>query len=184
MSRKATLVIVGVALVAFAILAAVVLWPVYLSYHYPIVRLPDDPDQLVVYSIDGAAFWRTDGKLTPELRKGELLHGYPILGKVDVSDAAQRRQIVAAMKNAVRSSTESPAACFIPRHAIRTTKGSDVIDVVICFQCHIYSMIYGQADGQTDAIRTISSSTQPLLDKLFSDAGVPLAPKDHPELIR
>jgi hypothetical protein len=47
------------------------------------LRLADDPDQLVVYSIDGAAFWRTDGELTPELRKGELLHGIPVIGKVD-----------------------------------------------------------------------------------------------------
>jgi hypothetical protein len=183
MSRKASLAVVSIALIAFAILAAVVLRPACLSYRYPIFRLPDDPDQLVVYSIDGAAFWRTEGELTPELRKGELLHGYPVLGKVDVSDAAQRRQIVAAVKNAAGRNPETKAACFIPRHALRTVKGSETMDAVICFECHNY-IVYRQANEKPRRTDVISSDTQPLLDKLFTEAGVPLGPKDHPELYR
>jgi hypothetical protein len=139
-------------------------------------RLRDDADQLILYSIDGPSFFKNEGQLTPEQARGEVLHGYPVLGKVEITDPEQRRAVISAVKDAVRNNTEKPSTCFIPRHAIRAAKSGETVDLVICFQCRNYEGYRnGQRDGGTVGI---SSSAQELLNKTLTDVGVPLSPKD------
>lgn len=142
----------------------------------PAGGLPADPDQLVVYSLDGPAHFKSEGELTPEQAKGEVLHGYPVLGKVDVADPARRREVVAAVAAAVRGAG-TQAKCFNPRHAVRTVAAGVTVDVVICFECGNYQGYRNgtRAPGPTPGI---SSAANPLLDQLLTDAGVSLAPKD------
>jgi hypothetical protein len=144
----------------------------------PVEQLPDEPDGLTVYSIDGPFAYRHDMELTPEQQKGEVLFGYPVLGKVEVTDPAQRRVVVAAIKEAARAQA-SMAACFIPRHAIRAAKGDRVIQLVICFQCSQY-WAFGDDRSSRVGSGLISRDAEPLLDQLLTAAGVPLASKDTP----
>jgi hypothetical protein len=136
--------------------------------------LPADPDQLILYSIDGPSYYKSDGVLTPDQEKGALHNRYPVLGKVEITEPKQRREIISALKTAVETPS-SRKACFIPRHAIRFIKGGKTIDLVICFQCSNYQ-IYRQ--GEYDSGGGIGDSVQPLFDEILRDAGVPLAAKD------
>jgi hypothetical protein len=131
-------------------------------------RLPDDPDQVILYSIHP-----DDRKLTPT-EKGESMHGYLVLGKVEVTDPERRRAIIAAIKAAVRDKSVVQVKCFSPEHAVRVVKGSETIDLVICFHCHNYQ---GYRRGElttTDGTPPISDSAQSLLDQTLREAGVPL----------
>src|SRR5436305_771733 len=100
-------------------------------------RLPDDPEELFVYSIDGHTYLENGRKLTPEQEKGETLHGWPVLGKVAIADSAQRKAVVEAIKEAVRN-PDPEARCFIPHHAIRSVKAGETVDLLICFSCLNY----------------------------------------------
>ena len=140
-------------------------------------RLDDDPDQLVLYSIDGPTYFRSEGVLPEGLAKGELLHGYPVLGKVEISDPEKRRAVVSAIKEAVRKKPEYGMNCFIPRHAVRSVKGGEEVVVLICFQCRNYE-IY--RDGEPDRVGSglISQEAKTLLNATLADAGVRLAAED------
>lgn len=143
----------------------------------PVNSLADEPDQLVLYSLDGPTWFKNEGELTPDQAKGEVLHGFPVLGKVEVTDPGRRREVIAAVKEAVRTNSEPEAKCFIPRHAVRTVKAGVTVDVVICFQCRNYEAHRG-GDKRVSGKGKISSAAQPRLDQVLTDAGVTLAPKD------
>jgi hypothetical protein len=140
-------------------------------------RLHEDPEQFILYSVDGRSYFKNEGQLTPDQVKGEILHGYPVLGKVEVTDRDQRQALVSAIKDAVRNNSEPEDKCFIPRHAIRSIKAGDTVDMVICFQCRNYQG-YRQDKPYPLDTRGISSRAKTLLDKTLADAGVPLAAKD------
>lgn len=140
-------------------------------------RFPDDPDELIVYSIDGPAWWKADDS-TPQGWEGEVLLGYPVLGQVEVTDAERRRAVLSALKKAA-GYAGGTAACFIPRHAIRVVKGGRVTHTVICFECRNYQVYRGES-RTTQEGGGISSDAQPVLDQILQDAGVPLAAKGGP----
>src|SRR5689334_1966387 len=73
------------------------------------------PDQLTLYSIDGR-----DPDRRQHLGSNEDYHGYPVLGKLEVADAAQRRQIMRALNEGITGSNGTSNKCFWPRHGIRT----------------------------------------------------------------
>ncbi len=139
-------------------------------------RLHDAPDQFILYSLDGPSYNKNEGQLTPDQMRGEILHGYPVLGKVEIADREQRQALVLAIKDAVRSHRKGQPqpGCFIPRHAIRSIKAGDTVDMVVCFQCVQYQG-YRQDKPYPVGTRPISSSAKTLLDKTLTDAGVPLA---------
>jgi hypothetical protein len=133
--------------------------------------LPDDPDRLILYSLDGMP----DEHRLAEAK--EFLYHFPVLGKVEVTDSRQRRELLAAVRRAIRKAPE-PAKCFWPRHAIRAVKGGMTVDVVVCFQCRTYDVSRAQ-ETLSGATLTIAPDPEPLFDKILADAGVPLAKKSH-----
>lgn len=140
----------------------------------PAEQLPDNPDELTLFSIDGPAAWKQDMQLTPEQQRGEVLFGYPVLGKVEVTDPGERRAVVTAIKEASRADV-GMGGCFIPRHAVRAVKAGRVIHLVVCFQCYRTEAHRGD---WTSRPGRISRDAQPLLNQLLTAAGVPLAPTD------
>ncbi len=139
--------------------------------------LPDDPDQLFLYSIDG----KHSNSKTPEEAKIAAgwpvvghLYDYPVLGKIEVTDRRQVRDILAAVRRAIRKAPEVGANCYWPRHVVRTVKGGETVDVVICFQCSRYQ-VYREGKRETEGTQKLSPDDEPLFDKLLSDAGIPLA---------
>jgi hypothetical protein len=80
---------------------------------------------------------------TPGDAAGERLYGYLVLGKAEVVDAAERAQIVSILDATAGKGT--PAKCFNPRHAVLATKGSDRVELVICYECAQIHVHHGLA---------------------------------------
>ncbi|MBX3399912.1 MAG: hypothetical protein KF873_14305 [Gemmataceae bacterium] len=138
--------------------------------------IPDDADQLVLFSLDGTVEVADRSELEKPASKDKYLYGFPILGKVEVKDANQKREILTAIEKALQK-PPPPANCFWPRHAIRTVKGGKIQDFVVCFECNTYSVFHGVEPTGGMLTPAISNNPEPLLDKILSDAGVPLAKK-------
>jgi hypothetical protein len=142
----------------------------------PLAQLPDNPDELTLYSIDGPAMHVGDEERAKMQIQGEQIHGYPVLGKVVIQEDAKRREIISDIKHAMRF-PEAEHKCFIPRHLIRAVKNGETIDAVICFECRGYS---GYLEGRPLGWGKIAAWPQAKLDKILSDASVPLAKKLWP----
>jgi hypothetical protein len=134
-------------------------------------ELPNDPDELAIYSIDGPA--RFDHQVVDQL------YGFPVLGKVEVKDPVQRRDLVADIKWAMWL-PKNQARCFVPRHLIRTKKDGKTVDTLICFQCGKYSAYLDGLELTDRGTEAIAAWPQAKLDKILTDAGVPLPKKDWP----
>jgi hypothetical protein len=129
-----------------------------------------------LYSIEPPGFSEPDeddtGPLTREA--GETLRGYAVLGRVDLSEDSKRTAVIRAIDDGIRKGDE-PALCFRPRHAIRVEDDGKVVDYIICFECwQIYV-----CTGRQRTMEVTTSAPQKLLDRLLSDAGIPLATKDE-----
>lgn len=132
-------------------------------------RIPDDPDSLTLISIDGPETWK--GPTT-----GESLYAGHVLGQVEITDPVHRREIVAAVKEAIRNPHPDRLGCWMPRHVLRLVKNGKMIDLVICFECHAYT-IHVNHESQASAGGGIHPDGQAVLDKCLKDAGIPISPK-------
>ena len=116
--------------------------------------------------------------LHPEQKKDapkEAFHNWRVLGKTTVKDADTRKKLLDALANGAKDNDGKVADCFNPRHGIRVKTGDKTIDLVICFECY-QTEIY-VADKKAGGYNT-ERSPQPALDKVLTDAKVPL-PKDR-----
>jgi hypothetical protein len=105
---------------------------------------------------------------------GERLHGWRVLGKTTVADAATRGAVLTALKEAMERKGMD-AKCHYPRHAIRWQHYGKTFDLLICFECGNYQ-IY--RDGQrTPGSPPISGSAESAFDNALKQAGIPLAKK-------
>jgi hypothetical protein len=133
----------------------------------PISRI-DASEQLILYSIDGGDYEPGQAPKTDE-----IFHGYPVLGKVDITDTAKRKEVVAALRKGLANSDGKTSRCFSPRHAIRAVaKGGRTIDYVVCFQCDKVEAY----DGDSKTVLPVTREPQRVFNKHLSEAGVPLAP--------
>ena len=127
----------------------------------------DPPDSLTLYSIDGRDF-----KPGEEPQTEEKFHGYPVLGRVTFYDSEKRKEIFTALQTGISGSDGTMAACFWPRHAIRTSKNGNTTDYVICFEC-LQLTIFSGSSTKTEPT---TSKPQSVFNKELQEAGVPLAP--------
>lgn len=125
-------------------------------------------DRFTLYSIDGNV--APSAENAPD--DAPHFHGYPILGKVDLDSASDRRALVDALYDGIAASDGTAAACFIPRHAIRVVEGDHVTDYVICFECLAIEIYAGgqQTNEQTTA------APRPVFNRYLEQAAIPLAP--------
>lgn len=138
-------------------------------------RFRDNPDQLVVFSIDGPSYFKNEGELTEEQAKGELFHRYPVLGKTEITDLQQQQAIISAINEAIGTPPDVYPKCFIPRHAIRHVKGSRTTEMLICFKCRNYVLfINGKEQSGTRSLGGLDSPKE-LLNRALTDAGIPPA---------
>jgi hypothetical protein len=127
----------------------------------------DTPEWLILYSIDGRHF-----EPGQEPKTEEKLHGYPVLGKIEMADADKRKETVAALREGLAQSDGKMAKCFWPRHAIRTVEKGQTTDYVICFEC--YQLEVHQ--GSSKAVKPVTRKPQSVFNKHLKEAGIPLAP--------
>ena len=112
--------------------------------------------------------------LDPEHQKDppkDGFHGWKVLGKTTVKDADTRKALLAALDKGAMDNDGTVARCFDPRHGIRVKDGDKTIDLVICFECYQVKVFTGDKHAG-DFLTT--RSPQPALDKVLTDAKVPL----------
>ena len=119
------------------------------------------PDQLTLYSYKGL-------EEPSDISQG--VDSYHALGKLEVTDPKQRQQIINALNQGIADSDGEMAACFWPRHGLRTATNGVSRDYVICFECSQY-MVYEAGKIET---KPISPSPLATLNQILKDAKIPL----------
>jgi hypothetical protein len=99
----------------------------------------------------------------------KLFHGYRVLGRTKVKKGLERDELLQALRESIANSPLYYVYCFEPRHAIRTSVGAKMADLVICFSCNRIE-VYSPGNSRT----SISAAAQPSLDAALKRAGVPL----------
>lgn len=97
------------------------------------------------------------------------LHGYRVLGSAPIDDDAVRAQLVDALYRGIRESEGDAAACFNPRHGIRTVSDERTVEFVICFEClsmHLY------VDGTRHESILTSGSPASTFNDVLDDANI------------
>jgi hypothetical protein len=136
--------------------------------------VPDDPDEVTLFSIDGMSQRNPVDRDKPTDK--ELLYEFPVLGRVSITDPELRRRVVTAVKRDLDDDSDSTGhLCFQPRHVLRVVKSGRTIDLVICFQCNRYRAYVDGKQTRAEDL-PVGKSSQELLNKILTDAGVPLAP--------
>jgi hypothetical protein len=152
------------------ILFACIVCPVTIGCGVDSRDVLESADSITLYSIDGNDYFPPKKKPKTD----EEFHSYPVLGKVEVTDASKLRQLVVALKEGI-DEHGGGAKCFWPRHGVRVVRGNQWVDYVICFQCgNVYE--YTSASGAR--YKEEGNHRKPLketLNKYLTDAGVPLA---------
>lgn len=109
-----------------------------------------------------------NGKLSPET---ERLRGYGVLGKAAIDDAAKRRRLVEAVYEGLKGEGAGPAQCFWPRHGLRFVKGSETVELLICFEC---TWVYVYAPGAEHETRLLfGAGVKPVFDSILKPLKLP-----------
>jgi len=139
------------------------------------VAVLDAPDSFYLYSLHPEPFAlrpQTPQEATNEVRRlGENYHGFEILGRVEVVDPVQRKELVDALKQGVSEGKGPAPACFNPRHGIRAMKGGVTVDLVICFEC----ISMNEVMTSSRSLR-ISHSPQETFTRALKRTNLPLPP--------
>src|ERR1700722_15805107 len=133
------------------------------------LSLLESADRLTVYSIESDEHEREK-----ESNGGEKFYGYPVLGKVEVTEPSKRQELIAALKAGVTEHSLGNK-CFMPRHGVRAVRGNQRVDFVICFQCrNVYEY---SSTGDWNKEKGVNIVLKEVLNKYLTDAGIPLAPE-------
>jgi len=105
--------------------------------------------------------------LSPTSTKSDQsFHGYAVLGAAKISQTDTRRRLVSALRQSMRESDGTLAACFHPRHGIRATRNGKQVDLVICFECLSFELY-----GDSEETFLITSKPRTLFDEVLKSSG-------------
>lgn len=91
-----------------------------------------------------------------EEERMDRMHGYGVLGRAVMSDAASANALLAEIERGIEASGGTVADCFNPRHGLRVTVGETLWELVICYEC-LSMQVYRDGehvDGHTTVERT------------------------------
>lgn len=132
-------------------------------------KLPENVQKM----FEGAKEWELIS-LDPNTQDKEGFHGYKILGSTTIQGDATK-DVMKVLVKGIDDNQEAIAKCFIPRHGIRAKHDGKTVDLVICFEClHLHIYVDGKK-GDNHVL--IARAPQATLDKILTDAKVPLPPK-------
>lgn len=177
------------------VIASILLFSVHLLFAYVILwafpprlgePIPTGPapelrgiieqaDRATLYSI-----WPGRGKPGPGETESPLphfegeFHRFPVLGKVELIDAATRSRVLQSLLASVDDNFEGEALCFEPRHALRLGRGTDEVDLLICYHCGYMNITSGNKSERV----CLSSSSKATLNRVLRAAGIKLASED------
>jgi hypothetical protein len=97
--------------------------------------------------------------------------GSKVLGKTTAKKEDSAKLATALAKGVTEG--DKGARCFVPRYGVRAAHGGKTYDLVISFEC---GWVYVYTDtSDKPQVFLISDSPRKVLDKLLTDAKVPLA---------
>ena len=99
-------------------------------------------------------------------------HGWEVIGRTWVRDAALRKKIVASYKAGVEENQGFGGSCFRPRHGIRVTEKGRVTDFIICFECY-QTQVY--VDDRPLKALLVTRSPEAVFNQSLKDAKLPLS---------
>lgn len=103
-------------------------------------------------------------------KKGEF-HGYPILGKTNLS-RADVETTKSLLDKAISDRWAFRALCFQPHHGLRIIAGNQTIDCVICFECTTMMTYSAGKEGST----AFGHAPENYFNQLLESANVPFDP--------
>lgn len=107
----------------------------------------------------------------PEPKGSEEFHDHRVLGRIEITDAKRKNDLLAELYRGVENSQASPAACFNPRHGVVAVQGTNRVQLLICFECDQGTEF--SESGQKWF--SIGKEPRELFDRTLTEAGVPLA---------
>jgi hypothetical protein len=127
----------------------------------------------------------TEKQVADLVMKGDHFHGYPILGKVEITVPAERVKMLGDLRAAIRTKEESRShgMCFTPRHGVLVRKGEQRLSFVICFECKrvLAEGLPEAAKEAEEVLKRFDESLKAILNSRFDATGVTRSPyKDHP----
>ena len=126
-------------------------------------RILEQADEIEVISVDV-------GGIHSERESAESFWKIPTLGKVRVTDEKVKTNLVNALFDGIATS-DGESACFIPHHGLRAKRGTEVVELLICFQCRNFvgSAPSGEFEG------AISKLPHETFNTVLTSASVPLS---------
>jgi hypothetical protein len=108
------------------------------------------------------------------------LDGYPILGRVRISDPAELATVRKAVRDIDRAGKSWDGAivsCFSPRHCLRLNTRAGTRDMLICYQCSEVNINEGEKQLDRFFIHTDGEqiAVPEQLNSLLRKHGIPLA---------
>ena len=91
---------------------------------------------------------------------------HQILGKSTVTDAKLKNDLIASLQSGISNSRGIGYMCFNPRHGIRAERGTNRIDVVICFECAEVQVVFGPTNQSFLTTKVPSKIFNHALEKL------------------
>jgi hypothetical protein len=98
-----------------------------------IEKMGQTQDKIFLYSLNPKQLRISEGK--PPENSDEVFHGYPILGRVEITSPEEKIRLLSAFVKGVRENSGFVLYCFDPRHGIRMVSETTTNDFAICFEC-------------------------------------------------
>jgi hypothetical protein len=108
------------------------------------------------------------------ITNAEYFHKYKVLGQTEIRDPKRRSELLNALYKGVEQYETGEWAspeCFIPRHGIKATAGTNWVELVICFECK--QIVEDSNKGHASTM--VGAEPRELFNRTLREAGVPLA---------
>jgi len=99
-----------------------------------------------------------------------------VLGKTEIKEPKRKLEVLKALYAGVEQYEKGGfdiPQCFMPRHGIKATSGTNWVELVICFECN--QIVEDSNKGH--AWNMVSGDPRDLFNRTLQEAGVPLAKK-------
>lgn len=102
------------------------------------------------------------------------INGFTVLGTLSIIDAKTQGELNDALRQSMKDWPHMVSGCiFQPRHALRVTKGSDTVVILICFHC---GDVQASFNGKSQGYLYVNSVTPPIFNDLLKAAKIPQDP--------
>lgn len=88
----------------------------------------EEPDSFRLYSLNPST-------IGSEKTGIEYFHEYEVFGYLDITNKHHQTALFTALYKGLAEAKGQSPACFSPRHGIAASKGTNKIELLICFEC-------------------------------------------------